>query len=350
MLRRGYSLSGCLRQIDRNPKLPAYCGLLLTMMLLCLPLVNATEPEGRCVFLITGISGDPELQERYLAQMTELPLALEDSLGFPSNQIFVLFDDPAKNPDIIHYRSTRENLEKICYELSTRVGKDDLLFVFIEGHGNYEGKIYKLNLVGPDPTAEELATMLYSIPARQFIVVNVTNCSGGSLPALSQKGKVVVTATKSGMEKNLTHMGKYFVDAFKENNADVDKNGRVSILEAFSYASQKVEEYYTFQGNLQTEHPVMDDNGDAEGQSKPAPENGEGLLARTTFLDPGLPPISQGELSPEEQELARQARNLEMQIEALKYAKAEMPEADYEKKLEELFLELAQINAKLREK
>ena len=329
----------------------AHC-LLPLFVFLCLGalVVDAAEREGRWAILVAGVSGDTDLQERYLKEIKDLRSALEGALEFPRSQVFVLFDDPSKDSSLIQYRSTRESLERVSHDLATRVGKDDLLFVFIEGHGDYDGKVYKLNLVGRDPAAEEMAAMLYSIPARRFVVVNATNCSGGSLSALSQKGKIVITATKSGFEKNLTHMGWFFVEAFKDNNADTDKNGRVSMLEAFSYASKKVEERYANEGNLQTEHSVLDDNGDAQGQSKPGPDNGEGLLAQTTFLDAGLSLAAQGSLTPEEWGLARQAQALEMQIEALKYAKAEMPVDDYEKKLEELLLRLAQINAKLRNK
>lgn len=323
--------------------------LLSTVLLsLCLsPLaLNAAERDGRWAILISGVSGAPELQDAYLKEIKDLHSVLLNALGFPREQIVVLFDDPSKDPGLIHYKSTRDNLQAACRSLAGRVQKDDLVFVFIEGHGDYDGKIYKLNLVGPDPAAEDLAAMLYALPAQHFVVMNATNCSGGSIPALSQKNKIVITATKSGAEKNQTHIGQYFIDAFKNNAADADKNGRVSILEAFSYARQKVEEYYSGEGSMQTEHAVLDDNGDEKAQSAPAPENGEGLLARVTFLDTGVPLAAQSR-TPEQQKLALEAREAEKQIEVLKYAKAGMPEDEYEKQLEELLLRLARINAKL---
>jgi hypothetical protein len=274
---------------------------------------------------------------------------LQGPLQFAFDHVFVLFDDPAKDPALAQYKSTRENLAKVCRDVAGRAGRDDLVFVFIEGHGSFDQNSYKLNLVGPDPNAEELAAMLYAIPAQHFIVVNATSASGASLAALSRKGRIVITATKSGNERNRTHFGHFFVEALKNNNADVDKNGRVSALEAFSYAAQKVEEHYTKEGELQTEHAVLDDNGDGQGQAKPAPENGEGLLARTTYLDPGGTLLTRRKLTQQEQELAKEAQSLEQQIEALKYEKAKMNEAEYEKKLESLLLRLAEINAKLRE-
>lgn len=315
------------------------------LLALCLSAVvaNPAEREGRWAILLAGVSGDPDLQKMYLKEIADLHAVLTGPLEFPRDRVVVLFDDPSKNSDLIQYRSTLENFKEVCRQFAVRVNKDDLVFVFIEGHGSYDGKVYKLNLVGPDPTAEDLAAVLYSIPARRFVIVNATNCSGGSIPALSQEGRILIAATKSGMEKNQTHMGQYFIDAFKNSAADSDKNGRVSIIEAFTYVRQKVEDYYNSEGILQTEHPVLDDNGDAQAQSEPTPANGEGLLARTTFLDAG----SRENLNPEQQELAHAAQELEKQIETLKYAKGEMSEAEYEKKLEDLLLKLARINAKL---
>jgi hypothetical protein len=309
--------------------------------------VSGAERDGRWAILVVGASGEPGLQETYLKEIRDLRSILEDSLGFHRDQIVVLADDPTKSPDLIQDKSTRENLQAVCFQLAHRVDEEDLVFVFIEGHGSYDGKIYKLNLVGPDPTALELATMLYSIRAKRFVVVNATNCSGGSLPEFSQKGKIVITSTKSGMEKNQTHMGRYFVEALKNNGADSDKNGRVSMIEAFLYMRRKVEEYYSNEGKLQTEHPILDDNGDAQGQSEPSPENGEGLLARTTFLDAGTSVAENESWTPEQRKLALEAQELEEQIEALKYNKSSMAEADYEKKLEDLLLRLARINEKL---
>ncbi|HYK91024.1 MAG TPA: hypothetical protein VE398_19790 [Acidobacteriota bacterium] len=335
-----------------NPAYPLRNGLIIVCISLwcSAPALKAEETGGRWAILVAGVSGDPEFQKQYLQELSSLHSTLQGTLQFGYDHVYVLFDDPAKDPSLIKYKSTRENLEKVCREIAGRAGKDDLVFVFIEGHGSFDQNSYKLNLVGPDPNAEELAAALYSIPALHFVVVNATSASGASLAALSGKGKIVITATKSGSERNQTHLGQFFVEALKDNSADVDKSGRVSVLEAFTYAVQKVEEHYAKERSLQTEHPVLDDNGDGQGQAKPGPENGEGLLARTTYLDAGAPLQTESNLTEEQREQLAEARSLEQQIEALKYAKAGMNEAEYEKKLENLLLRLAQVNAKLRKK
>lgn len=315
-----------------------------------LPEQGAAASDGRWAILVSGISGDPGLQKEYLKEIVDLRGILEGPLAFPSNHVIALFDKPDMDPAHIQSLSNRENLAKACKDIASRAGKEDLVFIFLEGHGDFDGKIYKLNLVGPDPTGEDLAAMFYAIPAQRFIVVNATNCSGGSQEALAGKAKTVVTATKSGNEKNLTHFGGFFIDALAGNNADVDKNGRVSIFEAFNYAARKVEEYYTKDGSLQTEHPVINDNGAAHALALSEIGEHDALLSRAAYLDRGSPVTTQTNLSPEAQALAREAQSLEKQIELLKSAKNEMSQADYEKQLEDLLVKLAEVQAKLRKK
>jgi hypothetical protein len=310
----------------------------------------APEMETRWAILVSGVSGDPELQKEYAAQLKDMDGILERQFGFPRDHIFALFDDPSQNPSLFQYKSTREDLAKVCRNLAAKAQKGDLLFVLILGHGSMDSEEYKLNLVGPDPTAKELAAMLDEIPAQRSIVVNTTNCSGGSIPALSRSGRVLITATKSGVERNQTRFAEFFIEGFKENRADTDKDGRVSMLEAFRYANQAVEGFYSKAGNLQTEHAQLDDDGDAQAHAAPGPDNGDGLFARTSYLDRETFLVAGGNLTPEQSSLAREAESLQKQIEALKYAKSSMPEAEYEKKLEDLLVRLAQVNAKLRKK
>jgi len=321
--------------------------LLILSLIATVPSLAGTEPDPRHAILLVGATGDPDLQKMYLEEIQKLHSILTGPLAFPRDQVIVLFDEPEMDTERIRYKSTREGLEEACLSLSRRVKKSDLVFVFIDGHGSYDGKTYKLCLAGPDITAWELADILYSIPAERFVVVNATSSSGGGLEALSGEGKIVVTATASGRESNQTLMGGYFVESLENNSADSDKDSRVSVLEAFIYAIRKVEEYYKNEGNLQTEHAVLEDTGDGRGQRDPNPENKEGLLARTTFFDMDAGSEDLESITPEQQELVLEAWELEKRIEALKYRKDEMPEADYEKSLEELLLKLARINAKL---
>lgn len=303
---------------------------------------QSQDRDARWAILMAGISGEAELQASYIETLKLMHGALAGSLRFPREHILVLCDDPAKAADLAARTGTREGFAQACREVAGKAGKDSVVLVFLLGHGSSAGEEYKLNLVGPDPTAEDLARVIDAIPAGTLVIVNATSASGASLRALSGERRVVITATKSGSERNLAQMGRYFVEALRDNAADADKNLRVSMLEAFLFAQRRVQEHYAREGSLQTEHMLLDDNGDGTGHESPSPANGDGLLARTTDLSPRSPAAA----ASGEEALAREAEAIQKEIEGLKYSKDRMTEAEYQKRLEDLLVRLAQNRAK----
>ena len=154
------------------------------------------------------------------------------------------------------------------------------------------------------------------------------------------------------MERNQTEFPSYFVQAFSEDGADADKDQRVSVLEAFTYARREVERFYEKGHLLATEHAVLDDNGDGTGSSVPDPATGDGAMARRVFLGGGESTADGAAASadPRVAELRRQRRAIEEKIGALKARKDAMESAQYEDELEKLLVELARREAALRQK
>ena len=123
-------------------------------------------------------------------------------------------------------------------------------------------------------------------PAR-LVFVNTTSSSFQFVPALSGKNRIVIAATDSAAQKYATMFPQYFIEALDQSaKADNDKNGRLSVWEAFTYASQAVKQAFDKQGTLVTERSVIDDNGDGVGREAAAAAGTDGVLAKTTFLDP----------------------------------------------------------------
>ena len=109
---------------------------------------------------------------------------------------------------------------------------------------------------------------------------------------------------------------QYFIEALDQGaKADNDKNGRLSVWEAFAYASQAVKQAFEKQGTLVTERSVIDDNGDGVGKEAAAATGNDGVLAKTTFLDP-LPASSSGNAALAG--LEKRRMTLEAEIEQLK--------------------------------
>jgi hypothetical protein len=94
------------------------------------------------------------------------------------------------------------------------------------------------------------------------------------LERLAGPRRVIITATDSPAQRFQTVFPEFFIKAFVDDAADLDKNGRVSIWEAFAAASAGVRRYYQQRGQLSTERALLDDTGDGIGGEA-------GSLART---------------------------------------------------------------------
>ena len=222
------------------------------------------------------------------------------------------------------------------------------LWLVLIGHGTYDGKEAKFNLRGPDVSDEELAQWLAPCK-RPLAVINCASSSAPFLTRLSGDDRVVITATRTGSEENITRFGEHLAATIADPSGDLDKDGQTSLLEAFLAASHRVGEFYREQGRIQTEHALLDDNGDKLGIGA---DFFKGLRAVRGARD-GAPldgPRARQwhlVLSPAEQAMPadRRARRdeLELAVEALRQKKATMPEADYYARLDPLLLDLAQL-------
>jgi hypothetical protein len=224
---------------------------------------------------------------------------------------------------------------------------DQLWLVFI-GHGTFDGHEAKVNLRGPDFSDLELAQWLRPY-TRPIAIIDCTSASAPFLTHLSARGRVIIAATRSGAEVNYARFGEFMSVAIDDPAADLDKDGQVSLLEAFLAASHNVEDFYKREGRLATEHALLDDNGDGMGtppdwfqgvRANRAAANGaavDGARAHQWHL---LMSPAELALSPE----VRAKRNdLELQIEALRNKKPILTESEYYAQLDALMLSLARL-------
>ena len=229
--------------------------------------------------------------------------------------------------------------------LKTQLDANNVLFVFLIGHGSFDGKESKFNLVGPDLSASEYNALLSSLPTRRVVVFNMSSASGEFIKSLAAKGRIVITATRNGQETNATRFAGFFISALNATDADTDQDGHTSVLEAFVYANRLTADFYKQAGRLATEHALLDDNGDGVGHEKL--EAGEGLLARATYLDSLS--VDEAAASAATGRLLKERTRLEGEIEQLIARKANMAETEYEATLERLFIELAKVNRSIKQ-
>jgi hypothetical protein len=241
--------------------------------------------------------------------------------------------------------ATRQNIKDLFDRLAHTVASDDAFALFLIGHGTFDGTDYKFNIPGPDITAAELNRFLDQIPAQRQLIVNTTSCSGASLATLVRKDRIVITATKSGTEKNAPVFARYWVDALRDPAADADKNGVVTALEAFRYSQQKVAAYFDSEKLIASEHALFTESDAKAAVRDPSTDNHQGLLAAAFPLM--RPEATANALSPEKQKLLAHKQQLEEKIDRLKYQKASLPEQEYKQQLTALLLELARTQAEI---
>lgn len=222
------------------------------------------------------------------------------------------------------------------------------LWLVLVGHGTFDGKEAKLNLVGPDVSATELAEWIKPFQ-RQIAIIDTTSSSAPFMAKLAAPNRVIVTSTRSGYEQNYTRFGKFLAEALPDPKSDLDKDGQISLLEAFLSASHRTTEYYNAENRLATEHALIDDTGDGLGTPS---EWFRGVRATkkatdNTPLDGARAHQFHLVRSRAEQQLAPDARSrrdaLELEIAKLRDAKATMPEEAYYRELEQRLLALAAI-------
>jgi hypothetical protein len=300
----------------------------------------APDPNKYAV-IVSGASGEEEFAKRFAGWTSGLRRALVERFGFDEARVTVLTESPEGGRAL---RATAEDVRRAFQTLRASAGPESTVFIFLIGHGTFDGRAAKFSLVGPDLPAAEYAELLGGLTARRVVVFNMASASGEFIKPLSARGRVVVTATRSGQEQNATRFPEHFLTALASRDADADQNGRVSVLEAFDYASRLTAEQYKRAGRLATEHALLDDSGDGVGH--PGPEGGDGALARTTYLDSLS--TEQAAASAETTRLLRERERLEVEVEQLKTRKGLLAEAEYEAELERLFVSLAKVNRSIK--
>jgi len=293
------------------------------LALLTLGAASSTAASGEnYALVISGASGGDPYSAKYAAWRQSFVSTLRTRLGYHDDHIIVMAESAGAGIRM----ATREEVRKAILALRNRLTADDQLLVLLIGHGTAadgpRGEDARFNLVGPDLKASEWGELLKPVTAR-VIFVDTTAASSPFLRHLSSPGRIVITATDSTAQEFETVFGEFFVRAFEDPAADADKNGRVSVFEAFSYAGGASRAWYEQRGQLASERPVID--GDA--------------LARTTFVQPLAVPQDAAEAA-----FAKRQRELESQIEDLKRRRTSMSPAAYDAELERLLLELARVS------
>jgi hypothetical protein len=312
------------------------------LLVLCLCLLNPPEPDRPSVLIVVGAPGSAEYGSQFREWAGRWKIAADKAAA--ETTVIGEADETGAT-----------DLDRLREVLSSQAGEGGTpLWIVLIGHGTYDGREAKFNLRGPDVTDLQLSQWLDKVK-RPVAVLDCTSASAPFLNRLSAPNRVIVTATRSGGELNFARLGEYLSETIADPKADLDKDGQVSLLEAFLTASKRVGEYYKTHAQLATEHALIDDNGDRLG----TPADWFRGVRATRRAKDGAPldglRAHQLHMIRSEREQAlpeadrRRRDELELSVAALRDQKAKLGDEEYYRQLEPLMVELARIYRKAGE-
>ena len=310
----------------------------MVILLVACVLAGPASAQQRFAVIVSGASGGEVYAAQHQKWRHDLAAAFEKTFSLPGSNIVTLSEDAEEG-----LRSTSANVRTAFADLKRHMSRDDVVIIVLLGHGTFDGDAAKFNLVGPDLEAAQWKQLLAALPGRA-VVINTTASSFPFLEQLSQQGRVVITATDSVAQKFATAFPEHLVHVLRDPGTDADKDGRISVWETFAAASAAVKRHYEQRGQLSTERPLLDDDGDRVGREAEAP-GADGTLARAIYLDAGR---SGTGASATVVALEAERRAVEAEIEALKARKGTTADDEYRAELEKLLLRLARIGQQIR--
>ncbi|MBM3771496.1 MAG: hypothetical protein FJW27_09495 [Acidimicrobiia bacterium] len=306
----------------------------LVALLLCLPTIASAQDTH--LIVIAGVGGSEEHTAKFHKWATSV-LDTAKKRGVADANVIYLGEQADLDPARVKARSTRDSVLKAFNDTAARAKPNDEVFVLLIGHGSFDGRTAAFNLPGPDLTADDYRPLLEKLRLQRVAFINTASSSGAFLEPLAGPGRTIVTATRTGGERNEPRFAEFFIEAFTGDGADRDRNGRVSVQEAFDYAKQKVTAAYEQAGHLLSEHAALNDGVN-------------GKLASMQFLAPQRSRSAEmASLSPALRALVEQRDAIEREIEELKLRKDAMEAARYDEQLEKLLTDLALKTRQIRE-
>lgn len=279
----------------------------------------ASSQAATQVLVVAGIGGEAQYEERF-AQWSQTMAGAAVTVTGDKEAVVRLAGEGA----------TREAITRELTRVARSVAAGDQFLLMLVGHGSFDGNEYRLNLPGPDMTGSELLALLERIPAGvPQLIVNGTSTSGAIADKWARANRVIITATKSGGERNATRFAGFWAEAMASEGADRDKDGAITAQEAYDFAARKVADAYKADAALLTEH------------------------AKLTGTDPGrfvLSRLGTAALfasDPELIALRRQQGGIESRLAELKPLKADLALDEYHNRIEPVLVELAKLGEKV---
>lgn len=235
--------------------------------------------------IVTGINKNAKDRQTKDKAVVDLRTFFLNDASMKSDRLSVLANSRSLVGNDLQV-STAENLEARIDTFATVTKAADRFIFYYVGQANIADDKLRFNLPGADITHEQLAEWLRPIRASSMLIVLDCPGAGLSVKALTGKDRIIIAGCTAEQPYS-TRFSEYFVPALTDSLSDVDNDGRISLLEAFTSASKNLDDFYRGVGLLQTETPILEDNADGQASDQPwkhEQTGGDGPAASKFFL------------------------------------------------------------------
>jgi hypothetical protein len=280
-------------------------------------LASHTATAETHALLVQGLGGEEWYQRQFDEQLDLIGESLKGVVD--EAHLTILGGSEARRTAVMDWFDT----------VASNLDETDSVLIILVGHGTFDGREYKFNISGPDLTATDIQENLDRLEVQAKVILNTSSSSGALLELLSGESTTLLTATKNGNERNATRFGRFFARALVDTSADLDKNQKISLQEAFDHAERATSDFYDEEGLLATEHAQLSD-----------PSNTQ-LATRMTLANLGSAESVQQ--SPELSRLIEERDQIDRDVESLRLQRIGMSDDDYQFVFQSLMLELISI-------
>jgi hypothetical protein len=267
--------------------------------------------------IISGVSGEPRLAQQFERDVASMRQALSTRFGATAVAL-----TETSTP-----RSDKAGITQALQTLARDSKQGEQVLIVLVGHASAQGGDVRFNIPGPDITADEIARALEPLQGRDLAIVVATSSSGAFISPLNGAGRTIVTATKSGGQNEEVVFAGHFAKALSEDVADINKDGGVSLTEAFEYSKREVARFYQQHNRIATEQATLSGAG------------ADGFVLRRASAKASDPAL---------QRLYAERQKIEHDLSALRDRKATMRQNAYEIELQRLLVMLARKEREIR--
>lgn len=200
--------------------------------------------------VIAGLGGNVEYNASFSEHSEAISTALRTRTSEPEHVTYLIGDSATRES----FLSAMNEVVKEANDLSDSADSVDTFVLIMIGHGNINRDGWQFNVSGPDISVTDLVAALAPLNVGREVIVASASASGELLKPLTQAGRTLVTATKSGGELNAVRFTQYWANAMASDEADVDRNELLTVKEAFTFANNATQQYYAEQKLLASEH------------------------------------------------------------------------------------------------